>query len=262
MTSPTPQWVEQAKVNAQTIESEIESLSSGHRDWHNQRQFHEFWPHVKRISQMFKELKPLLKDDRTRLWEWFGSICQEAKNDQQATHEARFAHSRQLANEILFAVDSCGSYPYSVVFSYGIEELKISSQKLKEAGQMLSRHKHEMLGEHKQECFKRIQEMQAEHDVWWAQFRSERSHRHEDFQSRVRANLERNYERHKKAAAALESCRVSADTLRDKIASAWNDDWRSDAEGWLSELEDKIADIESSIERIEKWIEEDQAKLR
>jgi len=56
--------------------------------------------------------------------------------------------------------------------------------------------------------------------------------------------------------------RNHADDLRDKISSAWNDDFRDRAYGWLSETEDKIRDIEDSIQRIEDWIREDEEKLR
>jgi F0F1-type ATP synthase membrane subunit b/b' len=119
-----------------------------------------------------------------------------------------------------------------------------------------------MFGEHKQECFNRIQEVRAVQDAWWEMLTQHRSRSFEERQARIRANLEQNYERHRKAAAALESCRAHADELRDQIASAWSEDWRSRAEGWLAELEDKIRDIESSLERIEEWIREDESKLR
>lgn len=104
-------------------------------------------------------------------------------------------------------------------------------------------------------------EIRKIHDAWWESLKKQRSEKHEDFQIKVRTNLERNYERHRKATYALESCRSHADKLRDKIASAWNEDWKDKAYVWLSELEDKIRDIEQSIDRIEEWIREDEEKL-
>ena len=180
----------------------------------------------------------------------------------KSSQDQRRSRSRQLANDILSEIE--GSRPCSL-FGFmppDIEEMKCLGRKLKDAGQMLSRHKGEMFGEHKQECFSGIQEMRKVHDAWWEMLTQHRSQSFEERQARTRANLEKNYEQHRKAAAALESCRAHADELRDQIASAWNDDFRSRAEGWLAELEDKIRDIESSLERIEGWIRENESRLR
>lgn len=127
---------------------------------------------------------------------------------------------------------------------------------------MLSEYKHEMLGEHKQECFNRIQEVQKEHDAWWGELRREQTRRREERQARIRANLESNYERHRRASEALERLRRHADNLRDRIASAWNRNWAAGAERRLCELEGKIADIEDSLQKIEEWIREDENRLK
>ena len=341
----SPEWLQQAKANAQALDSEIDSLLR----YMSQRNFKDFWALTKTISDMFKTLKPVRDEDRQRLWCSFSNACDAVKARQE---EGRL-RSRQLADSILAEVEQAqpcviapspedlrellialgkhlrragqmlsehkqemlgehkqecfnriqeiqathqvywdevksgqrrerderqgrsrywtdmilseieGSRPCSL-FGFmppDVEEMKCLGRKLRDAGQMLSRHKDEMLGEHKQECFNRIQEVRAVHDAWWEMLTQHRSQSFEERQARIRANLEQNYERHRKATAALESCRAHADELRDQIASAWNEDWRSRAEGWLSELEDKIRDIESSLERIEEWIREDESKL-
>ena len=45
------------------------------------------------------------------------------------------------------------------------EDMKVKGEILKTAGQMLSSNKHNMLREHKDECFGRIQEIRQTHDV-------------------------------------------------------------------------------------------------
>ena len=252
---------EKARKNAREIESEIESLKSGHWDWFN-RKYKDFWEHARRISYMFKTLKPLQRDDRERLWEMFDALCKEVKRKQKSEHENLKFKSERNRNEILKEAENarpCSLFGFSPP---DVETMKALSRVLKNASSMLSEYKREMYGEHKQECFIRIQEIRHIHDLWWDEFKQKRSRRIEDFQQRVRANLESNYERHRKATDALRRVRNHADDLRSQIDSAWSDDFRDRAYVWLSETEDKIRDIEESIQRIEEWIREDEEKLR
>lgn len=261
MSSDKQEWKEETVSNANKIEREIEILSSGH--WNNfQRQYREFWEHAKLISNLFKITKPLLHEDREKLWSEFNSVCEEVKRKQNSEYENRKYKSEQHRDNILSEAER--SRPCTV-FGFAppdIEEMKHLGQTLRGAGAMLSKHKSEMFGEHKQECFNRIEEISRIHDAWWDFLKQERSRRHNDFQARVRANLEKNYERHSKASNALDSLRRHADDLRDKIDSAWNDDWKDQAYVWLSEMEDKIKDIEQYLEQIEGWIREDEEKPR
>lgn len=252
---------EKARANAKAIESEIQSISSGHWDWFK-RQYKDFWVHARQISEMFKTFKPLRKEDRERLWEKFNNICEEVKRKQNSEYENRKFKSEQHRNSIISEIERARPCSLFGLDPPDVDEMKALGQVLRGAGQMLSKYKSEMYGEHKQECFERIQEIRKIHDAWWESLKQHRSKKVEDFQTRVRVNLERNYERHRKATAALESCRRHADELRDKIASAWNEDWKDKAYVWLSETEDKIRDIERSIEQIEEWIREDEEKLR
>lgn len=256
-----PTTVEESKKNAKVIDSEIQALKSGHWHFFN-RVYKDFWAHAREISEMFKTLKPLRKEDRERLWDRFSSVCEEVKRKQNSEHENLKTKSEQHRNSILSKIESARPCTLFGLDPPDVYEMKALGQILRDAGRMLSDHKTEMYGEHKQECFSRIQEIRKIHDIWWEHLKRHRAQRHQDFQARVRANLDRNYERHRKATQALESCRRHADKLRDDIASAWNDDWRDKAEGWLSDLEDKIRDIEKSIERIEDWIREDEEKLK
>jgi len=252
---------EEAKANARAIEAEIQSLASGHWDWFR-RQYKDFWAHAGQISQMFKTLKPLGREDRERLWEKFSSICEETKRNQQSEYESRKFKSEQHRNDIIREAESARPCSLFGFDPPDANEMKALGHVLRNASAMLSKYKEEMFGEHKQECFERIREIRRVHDSWWEELKRHRSRRQEEFQRRVRANLERNYERHRKASDALCRLRNHADNLRDKIRTAWNDDFRDRAYGWLSETEDKIRDIEESLRRIEGWIREDEEKLR
>jgi hypothetical protein len=91
---PRDEWKRQAEANAKTIEKEIDHPKIGH--WNNfRRQYKEFWDHAKEISNLFKTLKPILKEDRERLWERFSSVCDETKRTQNREREARKNDSRQ-----------------------------------------------------------------------------------------------------------------------------------------------------------------------
>ena len=246
----------ESKANASTIESEIGSLSSGHWAGFMRRDYGAFWGHAKEISHMFKTLKPLRREDRERLWDKFSGLCEETRNKKNDENENRRIKSKIHRDSILDEAERA-----TLTFLGTIDELKAAGNRLREAGLLLSKYKHEMLGEHKQECFDRIQEIRKGHDAWWEHFKGERAKRHQDFQSRVRTNISANYDRLRTATDALERWRRNADNLRDIISSTSNDSHQEKASGWLSEAEDKIRDIEESIERIESWIYEDEQKL-
>lgn len=252
-----------ADDNAVKIQNEIEYLSQG--SWRIpliERNYASYWAHAKKVVQLFKELKPLRRDDRENLWARYQEECNETKREQENEHQERLVKSERHKRYILSEVSSAR---VNTLFGFDppdIEEMKHLSGVLKEARRMLSNNKGEMIADDKKECYEDIRDVQIEHDAWWEELKVHKREKHREFQARVRLNLERNRERLRKARDALNSCERSADDLRSKIASAYNDNWASDAEGWLSELEDKIRDIEDSIRSIEDWIEEDEAKLK
>lgn len=252
---------EQARDNAKAIESEIRALEIPERA-RSSRNFRDFWTHVRRISDMFKTLKPLLKEDRERLWGQFGSLCEAAKQEQQKEQKENTSGSAELRDQILREAETARPCTLFGFDPPDVQEMKRLSTSLRNAGGMLSRHKNEMLGEHKQECFARIQEIRQIHDIWWGELKTSRSRRHEDVQQRIRANLEGNYERHRRASETLSRLRCHTDDLREKIMSAWNDSFRGRATEWLSNTEDKIRDIEEFLKKVEEWIREDEQKLR
>ena len=97
------EWREQAKENAEQIALEIESLSCGH--WSNfVREYNKFFLHVKEISVLFKTLKPLLKEDREKLWAEFNTIITDVKAEQTRQRENLRSHSnskRELIEDVI-----------------------------------------------------------------------------------------------------------------------------------------------------------------
>lgn len=77
-------YEEKANDNYTRIKGEIEQLSISHwRIPHVIRNYGSFWIHAKEISRMFKELKPLRKENREELWSIYSTICEEVKENHQ-----------------------------------------------------------------------------------------------------------------------------------------------------------------------------------
>lgn len=217
------------------------------------------WAKAAEIQDGFRQVRYPTKQERENAWQRFEAIRQEASALSQRLLEERRWQSKNHLDAILGQVES--SRPYSL-FGFDppdVEEMKTLGKALNQGRQMLTDNKTEMLAEHKQECFNRILQIQEIHDAWWSHLKQIRS---TEIQERIRANLEKNHERHRKASEALESYRARADELREKIASAWNPGWAEGAAERLEEIEDKIEDIEDSLEEIEKWIHQDEERLR
>lgn len=221
----------------------------------------DIWAKASEIQNGFKGIRYPTKAQRDEAWQRFNSLRDEASRRNQDESDNRRWKSDSHRSDILRQIESARPTTFFGFDPPDVNDMKALGQVLREAGQMLSKYKGEMLGEHKQECFEAIQDMRKVHDAWWAELDRARYRRRQEREARIRNNLERNYERHRKATQALAYYRSRADELHSQIATAWNDSWASKAEVWLSEIEDKITDIERSIEQIEEWIREDEEKL-
>ncbi len=144
-----------ADENAKTLENEILDLSSGHWSLF-ERQYKEFWQHAREISNLFKTLKPLKKEDRQALWERFSSVCEETKYQQKSEHEERKRKSSQHRDYIIREAESARPHTLLGFAPPDVEDMKALGNVLKRASSMLSENKKEMFGEHKQECYERI----------------------------------------------------------------------------------------------------------
>lgn len=233
------------------------------RDWRR------VWNLAREIQDGFKGVRYPTAADRQSAWMRFQDARSHASiqcDSEKRSREATSARHQEWTIKLICDSEVRDGFIHGTPDA---EDLKRWGACLNEAARYLSDHKGEMLSSHKKECFERIQEVRKQHDLYWGEVKkawsrkqSEWEDRKADRVRRLRANLESNLERRRKAADALEKMKSSADNLRSQIASAWNEDWASKAEGWLSELEDKIADTEKSLDQIDDWIKQDEENLR
>jgi len=85
------EWQAVTSDNAATVEHAISNL----RLVLDAQQYGDFWTDVKDVSRLFKDLTPLARNDRARLWSDFGSLCERAKEEQARARDRRLAVSRQ-----------------------------------------------------------------------------------------------------------------------------------------------------------------------
>ncbi len=87
-------WKESCRDNARNLETEINRLESDYTGplgfW---RRYDDFWAHARRISEMFKTLKPLFQEDRERLWAAYSAACEEMSQTNARERESQRADS-------------------------------------------------------------------------------------------------------------------------------------------------------------------------
>jgi hypothetical protein len=230
---------------------------------------------MKEIQADFKnKVKYPTREERETAWQTFCSLRSDAHEKSRERNAERSDYRMIEINRELWEadwdafMDEIGDV---ITFHTAVTTRDIMKEKgrhLHEAGQLLSRYKHEMTREHKDEVFGRIKEIREQHDIFWGRYKEHQAEKQREYEQkrdnareRIEANLEKNREQLQKAQDALERQKDHRRDLEEQISSAWSDDFRDRAEGWLDEANDKIADIEASIERIEGWIEEGQDKL-
>jgi hypothetical protein len=95
-------WKAQCRENAHSLETEINRLQSDYSDplgfW---RRYDEFWAHARRISEMFKTLKPLFREDSQRLWTAYSTACEEMKQAQARERESQRADSKEKRDLVM-----------------------------------------------------------------------------------------------------------------------------------------------------------------
>lgn len=256
-------WLIQAHEHAEQLDRAITKLVVLSRPIRSNlpivTKYQDFWNKAKEISALFKELKPLAKDDRDLLWGRFNNLCGEVKEKQKSEYSVLESLSRGHHDEIM-------SIAEQAVLPHGtrlpdIRELLDRGQALKTAGDLLGKYKHEMLAKHKKACFDRIQMIRREQSTVWENVNPEKTRLPADSEARLRKNLEINRERYRKAAGALENFQIGAANLREYIASCGEPDKVAKATARLTETLARIKDIAEGIKKLEKWIEEDERTL-
>jgi hypothetical protein len=226
-----------------------------------------FWALAKQVQEGFNAgVRYATKEMRQIAWERFNGVRNEASRRADSERGHLEAKSKNQRDIIFSKCSGIGWSAFSdAMFFFDpttVEDMKARGRYLGEAMKYFSEHKLQMLGEDKRACYERLQEIKEEHERFWAQYRNAQSARRGDRAERCRANLEKNREKYRNTAAALERFQSKASELRDKISESTSEKWIGIWSGWLAETESKIDDIEAQLRRIDEWIDEDERRLR
>jgi hypothetical protein len=256
-------WLKQAHEHAEQLDQSIRKLSLLTGPIRSNlpiiTKYQDFWNLAKKISTLFKELKPLAREDRDLLWKRFNDICGEVKLKQQSEYGSLESLSKGHFDEISTLLEKA-------VLPAGapapdIRELLDRGQALKTAADLLGKYKHEMVAKHKKSSFDRIQEIRKNHETAWENTNGEKQRLPDESEAKVRKNLELNNERYRKAAGALENFQIGATNLRSLIDAGGNPEQIAKATARLTETQARIKDIAEGMKKLEKWIEEDERTL-
>jgi hypothetical protein len=256
-------WLKDAHANAELLDREIKklhALTSPIRD--NLpiiTRYQDFWNQAKLITRLFKEKKPLARNDRDLLWNEFNGLCGAVRESQKAGHGALESLSQGHLDKILHFLELAHLPPGAPA---GQVELVKRGQALKGAGDHLGTYKHEMIAKHKKTCFDRIQECRKTHDAAWARIKEEKPSRKGDHEARIRKNIAANYERRKKAANALENFQIGRGHILTFLAGCEDPAKLATAKARLAETEARIGDIENGIRQLDAWIADDEKRLK
>jgi hypothetical protein len=256
-------WLKSAHENAELLDRENQKLWALANPIRNNlaviTKYQDFWNQAKHITALFKELKPLARSDRDILWKRFNALCREIKEKQKAEYGVLESLSLGHFNEIMLVAEQARLLPDAPVS--GIPEHVKRVQALKKAGTLLGRYKHEMIAKHKKACFDRIQEIRQTHDAASELIKAVKPDPSSKTGSRIRKNLEANYERRDKARNALENFQIGRNHIRSFLASAEDPEKITAAKARLEETELRIRDIEDGIRQLDTWIAEDEKRL-
>jgi hypothetical protein len=257
-------WLKNAHKNAEHLDREIKKLSLLTSPIKENRplitKYQDFWNQAKLITALFKELKPLAQSDRDLLWKQFNAHCLEVKEKQKSEYGSIESLSQGHFDEIIKLVEQ--SQISAGAPAQDIHELVERGQMLKNAGDLLGKYKHEMIAKHKKTSFDRIQIIRKTHEAAWGSVKAGKPRQQSETESRVRQNLEANYERYRKATNALENFQIGRGHIRSFLASCEIPEKVASANTQLAETEARIKDIEEGIRKLKKWIAEDEQTLK
>ena len=228
--------------------------------------FRPVWEKARDIQAIFNNGVRFPKIEmREKTWERFRTLRDEASQVFQEQQNQIRGHSAERRNDILSEAKSA-EYDalQDALFFFDrttVDGMKVKARQLKEAYEMLSRYKGEMLGEHKRECHERLLEVRESHDRWWAQFKETTSERQGDRREKIETNLEKNREKLRNAEERLEKVRESVEENRSKLDETTSEKWIGIYTEWIEEGEAKIESIEGWINTLHEWIKEGEEQL-
>ena len=222
--------------------------------------FQDFWNQAKQITTLFKELKPLARDDRELLWKRFNELCAEVKVKQQSEYGTLESLSKGHYDEIIEAGRaSCSArkVPHLLIYGNCSTVGRLSKRpgifsentntrcwpNTKKPRLIGSRGFGESTMQRGRMSTRKSRGCQAESEAG------------------IKKNLEANRERYRKAAGALENFQIGAANLRAFIDSCREPEKVAKANAQLAETQARIKDIAEGMHKLEKWIEEDERAL-
>ena len=87
---------EDPKNNASRIGGELQYL----RELSSQHKYKEFWERTQIIKDLFKTIKPILKEDRELLWSDYSNMCETVKQEMRNEHEQKKKNATSIGQEI------------------------------------------------------------------------------------------------------------------------------------------------------------------
>ena len=254
-------WKESCRDNARNLETEINRLRSDYSDplgfW---RRYDDFWAHARRISEMFKTLKPLFQKDRERLWAAYSAACEEMSQTNARERESQRADSwekRELVmskiREAYFqakeAADSAEFAQADALLSEALAWMKNGWEGFNTITQLIS----PILGssgimtrEDREECWAEWKEAQTllrlRRDEFYAAMRAARTGRWRDW-------LEQNED-------LIETLRAEIDECEDLERNARTEEFAERIRDRIEAKTQKIAGLEERNEELERKIAE------
>lgn len=123
-------YIEEAKHNAKSISSEIRELSS--IDVNATDSFAKYRDKSQIILDLFKNLKPLLKEDRENLWESFQQVSNDYRQKQTKRKENRIYASTRKKEIVVSTIREAKAYATG-----DLESLKKADELLKTANERM-----------------------------------------------------------------------------------------------------------------------------
>jgi hypothetical protein len=262
--------VERAKEHASTLEAEISRLKSDHGDVLGLRDsnYREFWAHAKQISELFKTLKPLLRDDRERLWASFSTVCEETKKAEAREREARGAESREkrglVMSKIKDAYHQAKGAQSGTEFANADALLREALEWKKDGWDGFN-----TVTQLVSSALSRGRMTREDHEECWSAWKEAKELlrlRRDEFGAEQRARLDEHVERWRaliaKNEAVIENIQTQIDRCEEMERDARTEEHASRVRGWIEEKAQKISDIQKTNEELEAKIVSVESKRR
>jgi cell division septum initiation protein DivIVA len=226
------------------------------------------WQKAREIQQAFKSgIQYPTRADRENAWIRFNSLRNELSQRANADRDVVFSVSQSWRDKI---VDEMRDARYTwtfleVIDPTTVDEAKALGRRLKEARSILHNNRHQMLKEHKDECYAVAEEIKQSHDRFWECYQNEREIRKRSHLQSMRERLQRtdenirkNEDKLERAVCALKRVEANIEKLQEMLDGARGDEYRDRVGTWLLEAAEKHDSILESIQRLNEWIAQDR----